>query len=113
MPKNTLWMNCIAGAAVIMYDIRKPQTFARARELCKGILEAGKSGESRKMVPILVLANFSDTTASSTYDFGRDEDLVTSGRAFFAHGSAARNRFEHKHSVKSGEDDSEHCVNSH
>lgn len=98
-PKNTLWMNCIAGAAIIMYDIRKPQTFARARELYKEILEARQSEPSHKTVPVLVLANFSDTAASSSYDFGRDEDLVTSDRAFFAHGSVARNRFVHQGQV--------------
>ena len=33
-------MNCIAGAAVVLYDIRRPETFARARTLCADITKA-------------------------------------------------------------------------
>lgn len=95
-PTNTLWMNCIAGAAIIMYDIRKPQTFARARALCREIHTARQSTGGSRPVPILIIANFSDMVSSLVYDYGKDEDLITSEQAFFAHGTMAGNRVVHQ-----------------
>ncbi len=98
-PTNTLWMNCIAGAAIILYDIQKPQSFARARALCREIHESQQSTGNSRPVPILIIANFSDMASSLVYDYGKDEDLITSERAFFAHGTMVGNRVVHQGQV--------------
>ena len=95
-PRNSLLMNCIAGGAIILYDIQKPKSLLRARRIASDIRKMAKKNEATATTPIMIVANFSEMVTSYEYDFGKDEDVVTAEGSFFAQGSMLRNRFLHE-----------------
>ena len=89
---NLLWRNCVAGSAVIMYNIMKPNSF----KVAKDMLQAIRDRQGTRNVPILVIGNYADLANHTEYDFDRDCEITHQYRAFYAYGSMLENRLIHQ-----------------
>jgi GTPase SAR1 family protein len=88
---NLLWRNCVAGSAVILYNITDPKSFEIARDMLVAIRQ-----DETKHVPVLVIGNFTDLANHADYDFERDCEIAHQYHAFYAYGSMFENRLIHE-----------------